>query len=249
MNVYIYDSFLNQKKYDQTLAQIETRLTDLGLNGKIARLGIMKNINDIVDYELKRGAKTIIAVGNDQTVNRVINALADSQVPLGIIPIGEKNNDIATALGIGQNEAACEILSARRITKIDLGLANNFYFIGRAAIINQGTTLAISQTYSIEIVEKGKIEIINLLPANLSLPAKIKINPQDGILELVIKTSSRKKIFTEKLGHSVFPIKKITVRNKEYPLILDGAREIMPPVEISLLKQKLRVIVGKSRNF
>ncbi len=34
MHVYVYDSFLNQKKYDRILARLETRITDLGLNGK-----------------------------------------------------------------------------------------------------------------------------------------------------------------------------------------------------------------------
>ena len=100
MHIYIYDSFVNQKKYDKILARIETRITDLELNGKISRLGVMKNIPDIVSNELKRGAKTIIAVGNDKTINQVINSLAGSQVPLGIIPIGRENNQISFALGI-----------------------------------------------------------------------------------------------------------------------------------------------------
>ncbi|MCK4553680.1 hypothetical protein KAU19_01815, partial [Candidatus Parcubacteria bacterium] len=64
MHIYIYDSYVNQKKYDKVLARIETRITDLGLNGKISRLGLMKNIPDLVYNELKRGVKTIIAVGN-----------------------------------------------------------------------------------------------------------------------------------------------------------------------------------------
>jgi len=42
MHVYVYDSFLNQKKYDRILARLETRITDLGLNGKISILLIMK---------------------------------------------------------------------------------------------------------------------------------------------------------------------------------------------------------------
>ena len=58
MHVYIYDSFLGHKKFDNTLARIETRLTDLGLNGKISRMGAMKNIQSTVSNELKRGAKT-----------------------------------------------------------------------------------------------------------------------------------------------------------------------------------------------
>ena len=124
MNIFIYDSFLNQKKYDRLLARVETRITDLGLNGKISRLSPTRNVSETITNELKRGAKTIIAVGNNKTINQIINSLAGSQAPLGIIPIGEDNNDIAKSLGIESIEAACDILSARLLVKIDLGLAN-----------------------------------------------------------------------------------------------------------------------------
>ena len=45
MYYYLYDSRLNDKKYNNVIAKIETRLTDLGINGKINRLSFLKNIN------------------------------------------------------------------------------------------------------------------------------------------------------------------------------------------------------------
>ncbi|MEK7557611.1 MAG: diacylglycerol kinase family protein [Patescibacteria group bacterium] len=249
MNIYIYDSFLNQKKYERILAQIETRVTDLGLNGKIVRLNVMNNINEVINRETKNKVKTIIAVGNDQTVNKIVNAMIDCQVPLGIIPLGKENNNIAQALGIDFEEAACETLSARRITKIDIGLANNSCFLLQAAIVNQGTTLEISQDYSIEIANKGEVQIINLLSPNINLPLKTSINPQDGFLELFIKTQSTKNLFNQVLGHSIIQIKKVLIKNTKFPIILDNVISISAPAEISLFKQKLNIIVGRGRNF
>jgi hypothetical protein len=49
MHIYIYDSFVNQKKYDSTTAKIETRITDLGLNGKIVRLGIIISVEEVIN--------------------------------------------------------------------------------------------------------------------------------------------------------------------------------------------------------
>ncbi|MBU1991815.1 hypothetical protein KKC67_02240 [Patescibacteria group bacterium] len=240
---------MNQKKYERILAQIETRVTDLGLNGKIVRLNVMNNINEVINRETKNKVKTIIAVGNDQTVNKIVNAMIDCQVPLGIIPIGKENNNIAQALGIDFEEAACETLSARRITKIDIGLANNSCFLLQAAITNQGTTLEISQNYSIEIANKGEAQIINLLSPNINLPLKTKIDPQDGFLELFIKTKSTKNLFNQELGHSIIQIKKVLIKNIKFPIILDNVIKIPAPVEISLFKQKLNIIVGRNRNF
>lgn len=245
MNIFIYDSFLNQKKYEKVLARVETRITDLGLNGKISRLSIMKNIKEIVDFESKRGAKTIIAVGNDQTVNQVINSLADYNIPLGIIPIGD-NNDIAKSLAIGMEEAACETLSARLITKLDLCEANSTYFLANASIPNSGTSIETNKNYTIEITEPGKTYIVNLM-ANINNKIKT-FNPQDGTLELFID-AKKTKLFSKQADQSIFPIKKIKISNKNHNLLLDGVVEEKTPVEISIIKQKLKVIVGKDRNF
>lgn len=249
MHVYIYDSFLNQKKYDNILTRVETRITDLGLNGKICRLGAMKSIKDMVEGELKRGATTIIAVGNDKTVSQVVNTMAplNSTTPLGIIPIGRRENIISAALGIETAEEACETLSARRIEKLDLGTANNYYFLAGATIGGKGTILEI-KSYSVEIMEEGEIKIINLPPSE-NFPA----NPQDGVLDLYIQTVGKKKFLFGKekaAGQSVFPLKKLSVMNiKNQPLILDGTITVNTPIEIGVEKQRLNVIVGKGRKF
>lgn len=249
MNIFIYDSFLNHKKYDRLLARIETRITDLGLNGKISRLGLTRNVADTVKNELRRGGKTIIAVGNDGTVNQVVNCLAGSATPLGIIPIGTKNNDIAACLGINSAEQACDILSARLLVRLDLGLAKKTYFLGNAAIDNQGATIDISNNYIIEASKKGLIRVLNLACPKAEIPPKIKILPNDGILELMINCQGGSNLFSKQSDQSLFKITKITVSHPRAKLILDGTVALATPVEITVAKQTLNVIVGKDRNF
>ncbi|MDD4271247.1 MAG: diacylglycerol kinase family protein [Patescibacteria group bacterium] len=250
MNIFIYDSFLNQKKYDRLLARIETRITDLGLNGKISRLSPTRNIPETIDNELRRGAKTIIAVGNNKTINQIVNSLAGSQVPLGIIPIGEDNNDIAASLGIKSIEEACDILSARLLTKLDLGLANQTYFLSNISIDNQGTVIDMNKNYTIETAEKGLIYIFNLIGEQIKLPPKVKFMPDDGLLELVINTSGNKKFFAKQNHHlSIFKIKKIIIHNLKHQLLLDGSIPLSAPAEITVIKKHLNVIIGKNRKF
>ena len=248
MNIFIYDSFLNQKKYDRLLARLETRITDLGLNGKISRLSPTRNISETINNELKRGAKTIIAVGNNKTINQIINSLAGSQIPLGIIPIGEDNN-IAESLGIESVEAACDILSARLLAKIDLGLANQTYFLSNVSINNQGTVIDMNKNYTIETAEPGLIYIFNLIGEQIKLPPKVKFIPDDGLLELVVNTYETKNFFAKRNHQSIFKIKKITIRNLKHQLILDGSIPLAAPAEITVVKKHLNVLVGKNRNF
>lgn len=249
MHVYIYDSFLNQKKYDRILARLETRITDLGLNGKISRIGAITNVRDIINHEIKQGAKTIVAVGNDQTVNQILNVTAGHNIPLGIVPVEEKNNDIAMALGITNLENACNVLSARRITSLDLGVANNTFFLFSAAIEATGTIVEVSKDYSIEIQSRGQIIVKNLAKIGENLPKHGKFNPQDGMLELIINTDGKKFYDAKNKNCSVFPIKNISISNNRQQLIIDSLVKIKTPVEISVLKQKLKVIVGRERNF
>jgi diacylglycerol kinase family enzyme len=244
MYVYIYDDYLNKGKYNKVINRVEIRLTDLGLNGKIIRLGGIKNIKGAIQNEIKLGAKTIIAVGNNQTVNKIISAIIDADIYgdfqkktlLGIIPVGD-DNSIAASFGIKNEDDACNILLARRVEKIDLGMVNNYYFLNQCTIQSLGTILEIDK-YSLEIMERGEVRIINLLSDNNK---NIKSSPHDGKLDVYIKT--RKK------DQSYLSVKKIKISNPDNKLIVDGIMEINTPVEIGVASDKINVIVGKERMF
>lgn len=244
MYVYIYDDFLSEAKYNRSIGRIETRLTDLGLSGKIIRLSGIKNIKGTLQSEIRLGAKTIIAVGNNQTINKVIGAMIEAdaygdfqqKTLLGIIPIGS-DNSIASSFGIKNELEACNILLARRIKKIDLGIINNNYFLHQASINSAGTSLKIDDYY-LEISERGEVRIINLL-GDMNLP--IKSNPHDGLLDLYIKTKNRDETFLRS--------KKIIVSNDTEKLIIDNVLTVNLPAEISVIKNRINIIVGKDRLF
>lgn len=223
---------------------MEIRLTDLGLNGKIIRLGGIKNIKGTIQNEIRLGAKTIVAVGNNQTVNKIIGAIIDTDIYgdfqkktlLGIIPIGG-DNSIAESFGINNGEEACNILLARRVEKIDLGLVDKHYFLNQVSIQGLGTILEIDN-YSLEIMAKGEVRIINLLSDK---KREIKSNPHDGLLDVFIKTRGKDETY--------FSTKKIKISNPENKLIIDGVVEINTPVEVGITRDRVNIIVGKDRAF
>lgn len=244
MHVYIYDEYLNKAKHNRALNRLEIRLTDLGLNGKIIRLGGIKNIKGTIQNEIKLGAKTIIAVGNNQTVNKIIGSIIDTEIYgdfqkktlLGLIPIGD-DNSIASSFGIKNIDEACNILLARRVEKIDLGLVGKYYFLNQATIQSAGTTLQIDD-YSLEMTDKGEVRIINLLSDQRET---IKSNPHDGKLDILIKTHRR--------DESIITVNKLIISNANEKLLVDGVVEIDTPVEVGIMRDKVNVIVGKDRSF
>src|SRR3989339_193613 len=240
MNIYIYDSYVGHKKYQSKIAKIETRITDLGLNGKIIRLGVMSSIYNSIEGEVQKGAKNIIIVGNNNLFAQAINSVAKlkslhttvGDIPLGLIPIGKKYNSIAEYLGIDYEENACDIIAGRRIKELDLGMINKYYFLTQATIPTEET-------------------IIVNLPMGIELPNEIKANAQDGTLELFIKTKKLNKLLLNKNkeNKSVFSFKELQITNPKYPVIIDNSLKINTPVIIKIAKEKINLIVGKGRNF
>jgi hypothetical protein len=244
MHVYIYDDYLDKSKYNRAINRLEIRLTDLGLNGKIIRLGGIKNIKIAIQNELRLGAKTIIAVGNNQTINKIIGAIIDTDIfgdfqkktLLGIIPIGD-DNSIANSLGIKNYEEACNILLARRIEKIDLGLAGQHYFLNHASITGEDTSLELDG-YTIETSPKTEIIIINLLSGQKGI---VGSNPHDGLLDIYIKSRHG---YDTHLRSSSF-----TITNQNKHLLVDNVLEIQTPVKLGVVRDRVNVIVGKDRSF
>lgn len=250
MHVYIYDAFLNQNKFDSVLAKIETRITDLGLNGKIARLGIMKNLRETIENEVKRGAKTIIVVGNDYIFNEAISIMANKSIPLGLIPVDDGPNNIARGLGIKFGEKACDILSARRLEKLDLVSINNTHYLMEAEISSDGTTIEIDGKYSIQSLEPLDIKISNLSFAGRT--EGLKISPNDGFFELFIEPRSRRTLFAKNTDKkkSVFSLTSLKLINtKKINILIDGVKEIVPPADIKIVKGGISIIVGRDRVF
>ena len=248
MNVYIYDDFLNKNRYSRTIGKIEIRLTDLGLNGKIIRLGAIKNSRDIIQNEIKNGARNITAVGNNQTVNKVINAIVNNdfydflkeEIIFSIIPVGSDNNSIAQSLGIKDGEGACNTILARRVETISLGEINNGnqYFIGQLNTYCENTDIKIDEKYSMT-PDKELVKIVNLADDNCK-KINNKINPKDEMLNLIIGEKQKKL--------SLFQVKQITTTNGIDGLI-DEAIEIKNIKHVCISKKKIKIIVGKDRNF
>jgi hypothetical protein len=245
MNVYIYDDFLNKSRYRRALNKVEIRLTDLGLNGKIIRLGAIKNVKDVIQAEIKNGIKNIIAVGNNETVNKVVSAMIGNKaygffqkdLLFSIIPIGS-NNSVAASFGIKKEEEACNILLARRIKQIDIGVAGHNIFLNKAELASDDAKIEVSGEYSLEFSRKTNLKIINLDDENGSMHQQ-KINPYDGKLNIII----------DKNGDNTFITSNHLKISGSGELILDESISLALPVEVGIIPEKINIIVGKERSF
>jgi diacylglycerol kinase family enzyme len=124
MYVYLYDDFLRQRYFSSVIKSVEVSVTDYGMAGKILRIHNYNDVRSLVEDEIKRGAKTIVIVGNDKTCGHILSRCAALPCVFGFIPIGSENT-IASVLGIPVGVEACEVISKRRRAYLDVGAVNS----------------------------------------------------------------------------------------------------------------------------
>lgn len=255
MYLYFYDSFLVEAKYRKLIDKIETRLTDLGISGKLVRLTILKNAQEIIQDNLKKGIKTVVAIGSDSLLRQSAIALAGTDAVLGFIPVGQ--SILAQILGIPNNEYACDVVSARLIQKIDLGKINNQYFLSSVIIPKQKAELRCDDSYQIKSVSAQGIKIINLdlrsFDSNKNITELKASKPDDGFLEILVGGKTRITLpFFKKVkeNDSLFYVKKVEIsspKDKEIDLVVDQEKILKTPATVTVIPNHLKIIVGRDR--
>jgi YegS/Rv2252/BmrU family lipid kinase len=87
---------------------------------------IIRSYRDRVDL--------VIIGGGDGTLNAAIEGLVDTQLPLGILPLGTAN-DLARTLQIPQSiPQACQVIATGHSQRIDLGKVNHKHFFNVASL-------------------------------------------------------------------------------------------------------------------
>ena len=104
----------------------------------------LKKVEDIpfLLEKYRSNIDLVIVGGGDGTLNAMVDVLVETQLPLGIIPLGTAN-DLARTLGIPNSIAeACRIIAEGNLKYIDLGWVNNKYFFNVASL---GLSVKITQ--------------------------------------------------------------------------------------------------------
>ncbi len=245
-NVYLYEHTLGVKRYQKNLEKLETRLTDLGLNGKIYRLAPMTRVEEVVREEIKKLPKTIVVVGSDTLFTRVASLLVGKSIPIAIIPIGSESL-CATAFGI-TSENACRTLAGRRLVEIDIGKINTgAIFISQLLISTPNPVLKIDDEIVARAEGTTNIQIANVLPDDYGYRG-IKASPEDGQLNMyILKTESG--FFRKDVSQSSIACRNVEFISGPYSAIVDGGVQVHDIRSVSILPKSLTVIVSKERKF
>lgn len=121
------------RKGEQKLDEALEQLQHCGLKWIEVSPEAPEQIGDAIRHHREQVDRVIIG-GGDGTLNAAIPGLIETQLPLGILPLGTAN-DLARTLGIPTTmPEACRILTGGNSTRIDVGWVNEHYFFNVASI-------------------------------------------------------------------------------------------------------------------
>ncbi|MBI2444247.1 MAG: hypothetical protein HYV42_03335 [Candidatus Magasanikbacteria bacterium] len=254
MYVYLYDQFLRQRQYAAVARAIEISLTDYGITGKILRLNNFIDVKPLIDDEVKRGAKTVVIVGNDKTFGAVLSRSATCPVTFGFLPIGP-GNTIAGVLGIPVGGGAADVLSRRRKERLDIGWVNSRYFVSQLRVPPARVEVFYDDRFKASANDLLEVVVCNLQPfvwrRHGRVPKSEVVHPQDGKLEAFLRPLTKRRWFGYRYEEpSIFPFTEMMIRGREpFVVAADGKITKEREVTIKLARAQVEMIVGRDRKF
>lgn len=252
MYYYILNPASGGGRINKIQDRLKTRLKELGIAGEFVKSIGEGDATKLAAMGIRKGYKTIVAVGGNGTINEVINGVGKSEVAVGIIPIGDKN-ELAKSLGIPDWQTACNILAARKIETLDIGRVGKSYFI---------TSVDIG--FEAEMAEKKPAEtslIHKTMYYKKALSWSSKFKPQKATLNLndeyIVDTdffnikvtnsrvSDRKKEGTKSTLDVLVTGKMSSLNSLKYIVNPDNLKQEKKP-DLSLFRTK-RVIINTAK--
>lgn len=246
--IFIYDEFLTEKRHERLLSAVEQRLSMLDLSGRIGRLTLFRNPKDLVEGMTKgQDMATIVIVGNDHTLDRLMWFLPDLRVNVGYIPIAPPY-DMGKLLGIPFGVEACDILGARHIEALDIGRLDDRYFLTEVSLSRTNAAIDIEGKYKVSAMYGGSVAVRNLGKASGGKTAVS--DAKDGLLEVVIvpQAGSRGRFWQKSMPETRILMRTGSIVSDEpIEAIADNHVVSGKSFSLDILPGKLHMITGRRR--
>ena len=117
----------------KNLKMLESDIKKLFSQAEIIYTKCAGHAKELASEAAQKNYGTAVAVGGDGTINEVTQGLVNSNTAIGIIPCGSGNGFARLIKMPLKNTLKClEIIKQNHTKKIDVGLANNEYFLNVA---------------------------------------------------------------------------------------------------------------------
>lgn len=277
MYYYIVDpQKISQREFERVQNLLYSSLSEYRISGEVVRVTGLRTVNQLVENAFSHGAKTIVAVGSDDTLHDLINAVKDREMIVGFIPIFD--TEIGKILGLKDIAQAAKTIGVRRIEELDLGSVNGNYFLSRLTF-GLGAETGKTSIFNLKLLQslfnlptfEVKFSADNQFQASVKTTGGMIVNcgndqrssdPTDGIADIMLlsKLSKLKTIkyraeimsgsYKNIPQASVVHVNRLEISSPAGMALRVGNRVIAKtPATIEILPKAIKIIVGKDRRF
>ncbi len=224
--------------------KIKDILGNLGIAGETVSPSAARTIEELTNLGIVKGYSTIVAVGPESLVNKVITVLATQKevknIVLGIIP-NDFNSQLARKIGVKDINSACNALKQRKLEAIDLCLIEpNKFFLTEATIdtfFNQEVFFAVDNYKGAALTNK------------ILIKPGLEVFFYDKNLKGSAVSGFTRWLFGKKekdIYSSYFSTKKIRIEsNNALALKVSGETIVKTPFVVSNRSRLLKIIVAR----
>lgn len=193
----IYNPSSGDGNFKNRLDYIIERFQRMGYMVVPFRSGEVREL-DKAFFDIHEDYEAVCVSGGDGTLSSVVNIMASMKLnmPLGIFPFGTAN-DFAVHLSIPRDiEACCGIIEGGRTKKVDIGKANDSYFLNVCSaglltdVAYKTETNMKNALGKLAYYMKGIEEIPKFTPFKLRLQYEHKVIEDNFLLLLILNGSS-----------------------------------------------------------
>lgn len=180
---YLFDAKLSDRSQERWVSRLEAELSRRHLAGQVLREGAFRGLKELAKEALSKGAATIIMVGTDASLIKILPIIAEANVVLGYIPC--EPSVIANQLSIPEKlEESVNCLAARFVRQVDLGMVGDRPFLTEVVIRDPKAVLDIAGKYTISCQQNGAMRLVNLMAGS---------SIDDGELDVFVDVEPVKK--------------------------------------------------------
>ena len=236
---YLFDAKLSDRSQERWVSRLEVELSRKQLSGQVLREGSFRGLKELAKEALSKGAATIIIVGTDESLIKILPVIAEANVVIGYLP--SEPSVIAKELGIPEKlEDSVNCLAARFVRQVDIGFIGDRPFLTEVIIRDPKAKLSIADKYTISCQQDGAMHLVNM---------KAGSRFDDGELDVFVEIDEAKKgLFRTPKKQARTHIRAIhgkVTSDSPIALTVDGTALNGSNIDFSLKPNGLKWIVGR----
>jgi len=258
MYAYFIDSWVFEK-CGRKMDKLDLGLTQKGASGRKIKMSRLHDLPSSIKECSSSGIKTFVAVGDDDTASRVMNACLKTEglgFVFSYVPMCSEKSEISKTFGYSTITECVDALSHGRTAKIDVGVLSGRHYFITAAVFG-GKCSLVFETYSISsLLKNHHISVCNSnIYSKKPKHGKWKFSLYDGMLDAVIAAKPevsflekmiQKNDFASFSPDSVFLVDKITIKSKQktVSVLADSEKQLSSPIVVEVAPKHLEIIIG-----